>query len=94
MQMYGTEQHDFLAAMYGEMTLVFDRKEGKAVEYYYGKNKALDWNKNTSFSAVGFLRKNNSGSEIILYENAYSPRFKLDYSKVPDCIEVKRIILE
>jgi len=34
MQMFGTEEHDFITAMYGEMTLVFNKTEHKFTDSF------------------------------------------------------------
>ena len=70
MQAFGTEQHDFLAAMYGEMTVVL--KDSRLVDSYYGRNSSLRDDHNTSFSAVGHLRHSDTGPIIKLYENAFA----------------------
>lgn len=69
-QLFGTESHDFIVGMYGDMTLLFD-KSNNALDSFYGKNKSLALEKNTSFSAVGHMIKRESIS-IILYENPYA----------------------
>lgn len=93
MQMFGTEQHDFLAAMYGEMTLIFNKHENKFTDSYYGRNRSFAEEKSTYFSAVGFLSKTREQMKIKLYENAFAKN-RLDYSKVSNIIEVIKINLE
>lgn len=93
MQMFGTEQHDFITAMYGEMTLVLDKKNNKLIDSFYGRNRSFSNDKSTYFSAVGFLSKNREGVRVQIYENAFAEN-RLDFSKIPSCIEVIRIELE
>jgi hypothetical protein len=93
LQMFGTEQHDFITAMYGEMTLKFDKTENKFTDYFHGRNRSFSAGKSTYFSAVGFLYRTRERAGIRLYENVFAKN-KLNFSKVPDCIEVTRIELE
>jgi len=91
MQAFGTEPHDFLCAMYGEMTV---RINDKAIEdSFYGRNAFLRQGHNTSFSAVGHLRRTAGGSTVCLYENAFA-RNPLDYASLPPCIEAIRVEVE
>ena len=87
MQMFGTEQHDFIVAMYGEMTVVINPKQHVITNSYHGRNQSLRHNKNTSFSAVGRLYQTNEGPVVRIYENIFS-EYHLDYSALPKCIEV------
>jgi len=90
MQVFGTEEHDFVSAMYGEKTVLL--KDNAIVNSYYGRNAFLRENHNTSFSAVGHLRKTVEGASVCLYENVYA-RNPLDYGSIPRCIEVRRVQL-
>lgn len=94
LQMFGTEQHDFIAAMYGEMTLSFDKNEHKVTDYFHGRNRSFSEDKSTYFSAVGFLYQTKKSAGITLYENIYAIKNKLIFSRVPACIEVIRIELD
>ena len=85
MQAFGTEQHDFLAAMYGEMTVAL--KDSRIVDSYYGRNSSLRDDRNTSFSAVGHLRHSDAGPIVKLYENAFA-RIPLNVVSLPACFEV------
>ncbi len=93
LQMFGTEQHDFIDAMYGERTLEISTSTNAITNSYHGRNRSLRNDKNTSFSAVGFLKRNQRGNEVRIYENI-SAENPLDYSKIPNCIEVTRIEVE
>ena len=90
MQGFGTEQGDFIAAMYGELTVVLNPKEHSIIDSYHGRNQSLRQDKNTSFSAVGFLYQTNEGSAVRIYENVFAEN-KLNYSSLPKCIEAIRI---
>ena len=37
---FGTEDHHFIHAMYGEYTLRLDRETGRVVDAYHGRNRA------------------------------------------------------
>lgn len=88
MQAFGTEPHDFVSAMYGEMTVVL--KDNVITESFQGRNAFLRQEHNTSFSAVGHLRKSSAGPIVRIYENVFA-RNPLNFSSVPACIEVIRI---
>lgn len=92
-QMFGTEQHDFIDAMYGERTVVFDPSENALGNSFQGRNSTLHNAKNTSFSAVGCLKKTLCRIEAIIYEN-YFAKYKLDYSKLPTCIKAVEIAVD
>lgn len=85
MQLFGTEQHDFIAAMYGEMTVRLN--DSRIVDSYHGRNSLLRDDHNTSFSAVGHLRRSATGPIVRLYENAFA-RNKLQVVTLPPCFEV------
>ncbi|MBK9595004.1 MAG: hypothetical protein IPO57_06475 [Rhodocyclales bacterium] len=85
MQLFGTEQHDFIAAMYGEMTV--ELKDSRIVDSYHGRNSLLRDDHNTSFSAVGHLRHSATGPIVRLYENAFA-RNSLNIVSLPPCFEV------
>ena len=90
-QTFGTEPHDFLAAMYGETT--FQVRKGELGESYYGRNASLGEEKNTSFSAIGHLRSSPTGPHVKLFENAYA-RHALDFQALPGSIEFVRVEVE
>lgn len=90
MQGFGTEQHDFRAAMYGEPTVVINLKDNSITDSYDGRNQSLREKKNNSFSAVGLLYQTNEVPAVRIYENTFAEN-KLDYSSLPKCIEVIRI---
>jgi hypothetical protein len=85
MQLFGTEQHDFIAAMYGQMTV--ELKDSRIVDSYHGRNSLLRDDHNTSFSAVGHLRNSATGPIVRLYENAFA-RNSLNVVSLPPYFEV------
>ena len=88
LQAFGTEPHDFISAMYGDMTVIL--KDRKITDSFHGRNSLLRNNQNTSFSAVAHLRRSSAGSTVRLYENVFAS-CGLNYSSLPPCIEVVRI---
>lgn len=85
MQAFGTEPHDFITAMYGEMTV--ELKDRRIVNSYHGRNSSLRYDQNTSFSAVGHLRYSKAGPIVRLYENVFASN-SLDTVLLPQCFEV------
>ena len=92
LQAFGTERHDFIAAMYGELTVVFNLKKNTITESYHGQNQSLRERKNNSFSAIGSIYQTKEGPTVVLYENVFA-ECGLNYSSLPDCIEHVRIEL-
>lgn len=88
--LFGTEDHDFITAMYGEYTIAIDRESMKAVDSYHGRNKSLHEAKNRSFSAVGRLYPVRGKLEVTLFENPFA-KVKLPYDTLPSCFDVKRV---
>jgi hypothetical protein len=93
MQMFGTEGHDFITAMYGEMTLVFNKAENRFTDSFYGRNRSFTEDRSVYFSAVGLLSDIGGTAKVQIYQNTFA-RNPLDFSKVPSCIEVIRVQLE
>jgi hypothetical protein len=91
LQRFGTEALDFTFAMYGEWTVRL--KEGQIEDSFHGRNSSLRPNANTSFSAVGHLRRTESGADVKIFENVYA-RHPLPYEALPECIEVVRVQIE
>ena len=90
-QAFGTEDQDFTFAMYGEWTVFF--KNGEIEDSFNGRNSSLRPNANTSFSAVGHLRRTENGVKVKIFENAHA-RIPLPYDALPECFEVVRIEIE
>ena len=88
--LFGTEDHDFIAAMYGEYTLMLDIKRMKRLDAFHGRNKSLGKSKNTSFSAVGRLYPVSGKLKVTLFENVYA-KVKIPFDVLPSCFEVKRV---
>jgi hypothetical protein len=92
-QAFGTEQHDFLAGMYGELTARIDLQTNKIAHFFRGRNKSFGTNKNTSFSAVGGLYSRSGKLTITLYENVFAKN-PVDFESLPSCFEFHRIVIE
>lgn len=90
--LFGTEQHDFIDAMYGEETLVLDKVTGGIVDSFHGRNHSLNVTKNTSFGAIGSLSNPPGGVQVEIYENVYA-KHKIDFSRLPGCIAAVRIMI-
>jgi len=93
LQAFGTEQHDFLAGMYGDLTWYFAGEGIPNAGIFHGRNKSFREGKNDSFSAVGWLHHSQTGVGIHLYENAYA-RVPLDFTSLPPCIQFNRVQVE
>jgi hypothetical protein len=78
MQLFGTEQHDFLAAMYRDLTVRIVR--GVAQDPFRDRNAALQQDGNTSFSAIGRSMGRRDGVYVTLYENVFA-RHPLSYAE-------------
>ena len=84
MQQFGTEDHDFEHAMYGEYTVRLDRGIGEIVDSFHGRNAKLRVAVNTSFSAVGRLKQSGGGAvEVTLFENIHGRSAEL---RGPACL--------
>ncbi len=89
-QMFGTEDLDFTTAMYGELTVLLNKRARAASEMFNGKNQLLQNNKNTSFSAVGRMCDRGGPITVTLFENVFSA-VQMPFDLLPTCFEVKRI---
>jgi len=89
LQRFGTEQHDFMAAMYGDLTLFASRETRKTIGLFHGENKAFRKCKNDSFSAVGWLYKATTDVSVHLYENMHA-KIPLDFKSLPSFITYNR----
>lgn len=92
-QMFGTEQHDFTAAMYGELTINLKRESRTSSGIFHGRNQSFREGKNESFSAVGWLYRGQNGFGVHLYENAYA-QVPLQFDELPACIQFNRVEVE
>ncbi|MGO9174037.1 MAG: hypothetical protein ACLP7P_19025 [Rhodomicrobium sp.] len=89
-QIFGTEDFDFEHAMYGEDTFLRDRNTLEIIDRFHGHGKSFQRDKNTSFSALGRLKKERDGHlTVTLFENIYAA-VPLDYARLPPCFEVIR----
>jgi hypothetical protein len=92
-QLFGTESHDFLAAMYGDLTVFVSRTQGALPGVFHGRNSSFRPGKNETFSAVGWLYRTQDGVCIRLYENAYA-KVPLNYDALPPAIQFNRVEVE
>jgi hypothetical protein len=91
MHMFGTEDHDFLHAMYGEHTVDINKSTGKITDSYYGDNQSLHENRD-SFSAIGRLAPISGKLTVKLFESAYA-RVKVPFDLLPPCFDVQLVKL-
>ena len=91
-QDFGTEPMDFTAAMYGAWTILINKETKAASDLFNGKDRMLQENKNTSFSAIGHLCDRGGTTTVTLYENVFA-KVKVPYAQLPACFEVRRIYL-
>jgi hypothetical protein len=91
--LFGTENHDFIYAMYGDYTLILNKSTREITDSYHGKNKSLSEIKNTSFSAVGRLSPSCGKMKVTLFENVFS-KIKIQYQKLPVCFDVINVQIE
>ncbi len=90
-QAFGTEDHDFITAMYGELTVVVSKKTNRITDSFLGKNRLLQERKNTSFSGVGGFR--NRAKSVFIYENVFAKN-KLPFPVIPAFIDVRPVEIE
>lgn len=90
LQMFGTEPMDFVAAMYGEYTILLNKQTRAPSDWFNGANQLLQQNKNTSFSAVGHLCDRGGKTTVTLVENIFA-KVKIPYDQLPPCFDVARI---
>jgi hypothetical protein len=65
----GTNLHA-LGAIYGEYALTIDRSTGARMDAFHGRNQSMRGDRNTEFSAIGRLKKQDSGKmTVTLFEN-------------------------
>ncbi len=89
-QLFGTEDLDFTTAMYGELTTLINKNTGTLSELFSGRNKMLQKNTNTSFSAVGRLSDRNGEMKVALFENVFAA-VKIPFGQVPACFDIIRV---
>jgi len=86
LQLFGTEPHDFLAAMYGDLTINITKENLVSSGVFHGRNQSFREDKNETFSAVGRLYRNQSGFAVHLYQNVYALA-PISFSVLPSCIQ-------
>jgi hypothetical protein len=91
---FGTEDHDFTTAMYGELTVPINRRTGTIEgEIFHGRNARLRGDTNTSFSAVGRLSAHTGSIEVTLFENVYA-QVRIPFDKLPSCFQIRRVQID
>jgi hypothetical protein len=94
MQLFGTDEHDFKTAMYGELTLSFTISENKFSDVFHGRNAKLRSEANQQFSGVGHLMRWPSDKiAVTIYENAYAAN-RIPFEEMPECFDIRRIEIE
>jgi hypothetical protein len=91
LQLFGTEPHDFICAMYGELTVRLI--EGANAESFHGLNAKLRPDTKTYFSGVGHLKRVGEAAEVTVFENVYGEN-RLPFAVMPSCIGVVRVEVE
>ncbi len=86
---FGTEDHDFEHAMYGERTLVVDVATTRVTDDYHGRNKSFSPTAKTYFSALRRLKPTVNGPSVTLFENLHAA-LPLPYAILPACFDVVR----
>ncbi len=91
MHLFGTENMDYICAMYGEYTVAIGKSTGEIEDQFHGRNQTLAAAKNTSFSAIGRLSPRLGIMKVTLFENVFS-KYKIQYNKLPACFDVINIL--
>ena len=89
LQLFGTGPDDFMSAMYGSYTIQIGLKSGKASPIYFGGQKSLTNEMNTSYSGLAHLSDRNGVADLEIYENCFA-KIPLAYESLPDCITATR----
>ena len=91
-QVFGTEDHDFLTAMYGELTIRIRISDGAKAAPFHGRNAKFRKGAKLYFSAVGHLSSAAGDIRVRLFENVYAQN-PLPFDAMPACFGLKRIEL-
>lgn len=89
LQTFGTEPHDFRAAMYGDWTLDFTPNTLTVHDAYHGRNASYKVDRNTSFGAVGLLHGRLGNLGVTLHENLHAV-VPVPFASLPACFEIIR----
>ncbi|WMP15854.1 hypothetical protein [Thiothrix lacustris] len=90
LQLFGTEQHDFIAGMHGDMTIQINR-DGSILDSFYGRNGKLRADKNTSFSAVGHIINRSKIIQVEIFTNPYA---QLPLPTLSNCFCVSKVEID
>jgi hypothetical protein len=88
--LFGTEDQDFIAAMYGAYTLRISITEGTVVDSFHGSHKSVTEEMNTSFSAVGRLAPEFGKLVATVFENTFAT-VPLPFDSLPSCFDIRRV---
>jgi hypothetical protein len=93
-QMFGTEEHDFTTAMYGELTVNVSIISGSHSPMFHGRNAKLRTDDNIGFSGIGHLvRSVNGPPTLTVYENVHAAH-PLPFEQLAPYATVKRVEIE
>lgn len=86
--MFGTDYHDFYAAMHGDWTLTLGTETGNIIDAGHGRNRSFREGYNTSFTTLAHLAPNTQTGHmrvrLFLNEYAAAP-LPVD---LPSCFEI------
>jgi hypothetical protein len=91
LQLSGTEDHDFVFATYGALTLQIGVESRKITGRFHGDGKSFQAKKNTSFSAIARLKESgrDGAISVTIFENVHAA-VQIDYDALPPCFEAVR----
>lgn len=89
-QLRGTDELDFRTAMYGELTMLIDKRTRETNDFFHGRKSEMQESKNTSFSAVGHLCDRGGKTTVTLWENAYA-KVKIPFDQLPPFFTVRTV---
>jgi hypothetical protein len=86
--LFGTEDHDFRAAMHGDWTASFGKVSRQILDVGYGRNRSFREDQNTSFTALGHLAPRYGVLTVRLFPNEHA-KVPLP-TELPPCLEIVR----
>ena len=89
-QLRGTDDFDFRTAMYGELTMLIDKRTRETSDFFHGRKSEMQESKNTSFSAVVHLCDRGGKTTVTLWENAYA-KVKIPSYQLARCFTVRPV---
>ena len=79
-----------MKSLVGAYTILINRENRTASDWFNGKDRMLQESTNTSFSVVGHLGDRGAKTTVTLYENIFA-KLKVPYGQLPACFDVQRI---